>query len=58
MDRASIGLGALLTSVFIVLKLLGMIPWSWLWVLSPSWIIGAFWFFFIAVMGLIYLGRD
>lgn len=24
--------------VFIVLKLLGIITWSWLWVLSPFWI--------------------
>ena len=24
--------------VFIVLKLLGVITWSWLWVLSPFWI--------------------
>lgn len=23
---------------FIVLKLLGVITWSWLWVLSPIWI--------------------
>ena len=24
--------------VFIVLKLVGVIHWSWLWVLSPLWI--------------------
>lgn len=24
--------------VFIVLKLIGVISWSWLWVLSPTWI--------------------
>lgn len=28
----------LLTLVFITLKLLGKITWSWLWVLSPIWI--------------------
>lgn len=28
----------LLTIVFITLKLIGMIDWSWLWVLSPIWI--------------------
>lgn len=28
----------LLTIVFIVLKLCGVITWSWLWVLSPIWI--------------------
>ena len=26
-----------LTIVFIVLKLVGVISWSWLWVLSPFW---------------------
>lgn len=28
----------LLTVAFIVLKLLNIITWSWLWVLSPIWI--------------------
>ena len=28
----------LLTIVFITLKLLGIINWSWIWVLSPLWI--------------------
>lgn len=25
--------------IFIILKILGLIQWSWLWVLSPIWII-------------------
>ncbi len=29
---------ALLTILFIGLKLTGYIAWSWLWVLSPVWI--------------------
>lgn len=33
-----IGFGGLLTLVFIVLKLCGVITWSWVWVLSPMWI--------------------
>ena len=33
-----IGFTGLLTIVFIILKLLGKITWSWLWVLSPIWI--------------------
>ena len=33
-----IGFTGLLTIVFIVLKLLGVITWSWVWVLSPLWI--------------------
>lgn len=28
----------LLTVAFIVLKLCGVINWSWWWVLSPSWL--------------------
>ena len=33
-----IGFVGLLTIVFIVLKLLGKIAWSWWWVTSPLWI--------------------
>lgn len=33
-----IGFTGLLTIAFIVLKLLGIISWSWVWVLSPIWI--------------------
>lgn len=33
-----IGFTGLLTVAFIVLKLTGVIDWSWLWVLSPVWI--------------------
>ena len=33
-----IGFFGLLTIVFITLKLLGKITWSWLWVVSPLWL--------------------
>jgi len=33
-----IGFFGLLTIVFITLKLMRVINWSWLWVLSPIWI--------------------
>ena len=33
-----IGFCGLLTIAFIVLKLTGVIDWSWLWVLAPIWI--------------------
>ena len=36
--NGGIGFTGLLTIVFIVLKLLGFITWSWVWVLSPIWI--------------------
>ena len=36
-SRSSKGLGitSILTLIFIVLKLVGVINWSWFWVLSP-----------------------
>lgn len=33
-----LGFKGALQIAFIVLKLLGKINWSWLWVLSPTWI--------------------
>ena len=33
-----VGFLGLLLLAFIVLKLLGFITWSWVWVLSPFWI--------------------
>ena len=33
-----VGFCGLLAIVFIVLKLTGVISWSWLWVLAPIWI--------------------
>lgn len=35
---SGIGFTGLLTVAFIVLKLTGVIAWSWWWVLSPLWI--------------------
>jgi len=39
-SNASSGIGftGLLTITFIILKLTHVIEWSWLWVLSPTWI--------------------
>lgn len=33
-----LGLGGVLFVVFLVLKLVGTIDWSWLWVFAPLWI--------------------
>lgn len=30
--------GTILTLIFVTLKLMGYIDWSWWWVLSPIWI--------------------
>jgi hypothetical protein len=37
-SSSGIGFSGLLTIVFVTLKLLGKIDWSWWWVLSPIWI--------------------
>ena len=43
-----ISIGAILTVIFIALKLTHFIDWSWLWVFSPLWI--------SAIIGLVVLG--
>lgn len=37
-NASGVGFAGLLAIAFIVLKLTGVITWSWLWVLSPIWI--------------------
>ncbi len=37
-SSSGIGFFGLLTILFIALKLLGYISWSWIWVLAPVWI--------------------
>lgn len=37
-NKSGIGFCGLLTIAFIVLKLCGVIAWSWVWVLAPLWI--------------------
>ena len=37
-SNGGIGFVGLLTICFIVLKLIGIINWSWVWVISPIWI--------------------
>lgn len=33
-----VGIPTVIQIVFIILKVVGVIEWSWLWVLSPTWI--------------------
>lgn len=37
-DNSGLGLTGVLFIVFLVLKLCGVILWSWWWVTSPLWI--------------------
>ena len=52
-NHSGIGFGSLLTIVFIVLKLMGVIAWSWVWVLAPTWIPIAVLLVVLAVVALI-----
>lgn len=36
--RGGMGLCGVLTTIFVVLKLIGVIDWPWVWVLAPFWI--------------------
>jgi hypothetical protein len=52
-----LGWPVLLAAVFAILKWCKVITWSWGWVLSPIWIIAAFWLFvliIVSVFGYIY----
>lgn len=37
-SNGGIGFCGLLAIAFVVLKLIGVITWSWVWVLAPLWI--------------------
>ena len=37
-SSGGLGLAGVLTIVFVVLKLVGVIDWKWIWVLCPLWI--------------------
>lgn len=37
-SSGGVGVTGLLQVAFIVLKLCGVIDWSWWWVMAPSWI--------------------
>ena len=54
-SSGGVGFAGLLTIVFIALKLMGYITWSWWWVLSPLWIGFALFVVFLLVMGAIYI---
>ena len=51
--RGGLGIVSVLTIIFIVLKLLGVIQWSWIWVLSPIWISAVI---VVAVFSVILIG--
>ena len=51
--NGGIGVATLLTIVFVVLKLCGVVDWSWFWVLSPAIFSTIFGLIFIVVAAII-----
>lgn len=49
-----IGLTTVLTILFVVLKLTGVISWSWIWVLSPLWIGAVLFIIFMLIFFTIF----
>lgn len=56
-SSGGIGFAGLLTIVFIVLKLLNKIDWSWWWVLSPVLISLAIWLLIMIGVAIYYFNR-
>lgn len=50
-----LGIPGVLEIVFVVLKLVGVVSWSWWWVLSPLWISLGLWIAILLVIGLVAL---
>ena len=46
-------LGILTTIVFVILKLVHVIAWSWLWVIAPLWILIILFIFASLITGII-----
>lgn len=51
--QGGLGIVSVLTIIFVVLKLLGVIKWSWIWALSPIWISAVI---MVAVFSVILIG--
>lgn len=53
-SSSGVSASTVLGIVFVVLKLVGVIDWSWVWVLAPFWIPAAL--FFIVLLVFVILG--
>ncbi len=57
-NSSNTGIGCLMVIqiIFIILKLVGAIQWSWWWVMSPLILKGTVILFFIIIVGLYAIG--
>ena len=57
----SMSISTILGIIFIVLKLVGLIKWSWVWVLAPFWIgaiISILLYIITIITSLVFYGVD
>lgn len=57
-STGGVGFCGALAIAFIVLKLLGKISWSWVWVLSPIWIMAAIVLIIFAIIVIVATIKD
>ena len=57
-STGGVGFCGALAIAFIVLKLLGKISWSWVWVLSPIWIMTAIVLVVLVVIVIVAIIKD
>lgn len=55
-EKSSISISAVLTIVFVVLKVTHTIDWNWIWVLSPIWIPVVLWVIALFILKRIFKG--
>lgn len=49
------GLASVLTIIFVIMKCLGHLSWSWLWVFAPLWISAALGVGILIIVGIVLL---
>lgn len=54
-NSGGIGFAGLLAVAFIVLKLIGVITWSWWWVLAPLWVTAVLAVAVLAIAGIVWV---
>lgn len=56
-NSGGVSIFTVLTLIFVVLKLCGLVNWSWVWVLSPVWI-GAILVVILLIINVIIVLHD
>ena len=51
-SSSGLGLSSVLTIIFVVLKLVGVINWSWRWILAPTWISVILWLILVVILAI------